>query len=284
MIKLINLLKELNESKQVGNLYHFTPLSNLKRILETRYLLPNDEKAISTSIRPNMETEAFSGMKTASIARLMLDGDKISTNYKIKPFSYEEEDLGEEQIIVNGNKFYFIPYLKRIDIFLNKKEQANPKTIELLEKATIPYKIYQGTPTSNIPYSQPKTGNPEDINIKNIPEKKIYTEEEMYFPGMKSTTLQYYEGPLYLENNLPVTRKVYISPQYPDYYIQKGSFSNEKHYKEYLDLKGNKLNVKLIPIPMYDDPKWRKMWKTNVDPPYNVFSKAYNAYVLIPKK
>lgn len=289
-LKLTNLLKEvLNEAKQVGNLYHFTPLSNLKRILETQYIFANDEGQVSTSIRPNMATKDFQSMKNTSIARLMLDGDKISNKYKIQPFSYEEEDLGEEQIVVNNDKFLFVPYLKRIDIFLNKKEKVNPKILELLEKANIPYKIYQGTPISNIPYSQPKTGNPEDISIENIPKKQIYTPDEMYFPGMKIKKIKIipYWSNWEVKNDLVSYAEeltVGVSSKYPDYYVST-TFLDFKNTQIYFNLKGEKINVKFIPIPMYNDPKWRKMWKTNVDPPFNYFKEGYtkDAYVLIPK-
>jgi hypothetical protein len=236
-----------------------------------------------------MATKDFQSMKNTSIARLMLDGDKISNKYKIQPFSYEEEDLGEEQIVVNNDKFLFIPYLKRIDIFLNKKEKVNPKILELLEKANIPYKVYQGTPISNIPYNQPKTGNPEDINIENIPKKQIYTPDEMYFPGMKIKKIKIipYWSNWEVKNDLVSYAEeltVGVSSKYPDYYVST-TFLDFKNTQIYFNLKGEKINVKFIPIPMYNDPKWRKMWKTNVDPPFNYFKEGYtkDAYVLIPK-
>jgi hypothetical protein len=291
-MKLLNLLKEiLNESKQVGNLYHFTPLPNLKNILSTQFLYPNEENQISTSIRPNMETKEFDDMRNTPIARMTLDGDKVSTKYKIRPFAYgadegNAEDLGEEQIVVNGEKFPFILYLKRIDIFLNKKKEINNKIIELLEKANIPYKIYQGTPSSNIPYLQPKTGNPKDINLRNLPKKEIFTKEEMYFPGMKKSSIEIYTNYSY-KPIISTKLGVYISPNYPDYYIIGGWLSNKEHYEEdFYNLNGDKLNIKIIPIPMYNDPKWRKMWKTNVLPPSNYFREDdnYDSYILIPKK
>jgi hypothetical protein len=274
MIKLTNLLKEITEAKQVGDLYHFTPLSNLKKILETRFLYSNDEKVVSTSIRPNMVTHDLPSMDKSSIVRIMLDGNKISNKYKIRPFAYNSgdssdgwEDLGEEQIITNGEKFYFIPYLKRIDIFLNKKEIVNPKILELLEKTNIPYKIYQGTPLSNIPYSQPKDGNPEDINIDAIPEKKIYTKEELYYPGMKyAKTIEYWMDKEDVGKDYPNEMKVYTSPEYPGYYIFAGlkksdnEWGNWDKYEDYYSLKGEKLVDKVVPMPMYNDPKWRKMW------------------------
>jgi hypothetical protein len=290
MIKLINLLKEITEAKQVGDLYHFTPLSNLKKILENRVLFANDELAISTSIRPNMSTRGFQDMKNASIARIMLDGDKISTKYKIRPFAYggdedDAEDLGEEQILVNGKNFPFIPYLKRIDIFLNKKDKVNPKILELLDKANIPYKVYQGTPISNIPYSQPKTGNPGDIDINKIPEKRIYTEDELYFPGMKpAKDIKYYKSDFALQQDTP-DNDLFTSPKYPGYYIQTGfkEWESAGAYDEYYNINQEKINVKIIPIPMYNDPKWRNLWKQTEL--LKSFSERYvhDSYTLIPK-
>jgi hypothetical protein len=291
MIKLVNLLKEINEAKQVGNLYHFTPLSNLKRILETRYIFSNEDGQVSTTRHADMNIKPlYSGTINfrGNLARIMLDGDKISTKYKIRPFSYDsmgkDLNLGEEQIVVNNDKFPFIPYLKRIDIFLQKKETVNPKILELLEKANIPYKIYQGIPASNTPYSQPKTGNPEDINIDSIPEKKIYSPSEMYFPGMKTKKIELYNSSFSKERDIPNQIEVGVSSEYPDYYLDIGFLSN-KNLTEYFNLKGEKINVKFIPIPMYNDPKWQKMWKTNVDPPYNYFDKGHtnDSYILIPK-
>ena len=288
-MKLLNLLKEiyLNEAKQVGTLYHFTPLSNLKEILFTQFLYSNDEYQVSTSRRPNMSTRDFQDMKKNSIVRMALDGNKISTKYKVRPFAFgadegSAEDLGEEQIIVNGERFPFIPYLKRIDIFLNKKEKVNDKIIELLEKVNIPYKIYSGTPISNTPLSQEKTGNPEDINIENIPKKEIYTKHGLLYPEMKKTSIEVYPEQFFLTRNFPSEVTVWTSPKYPDYYITANE-ANKRYYYEWLNLKGEKFNIKEIPLPMRDDPEWMKKWK-NVEFPDNLYRDNYTSYLLIPKK
>jgi hypothetical protein len=197
-LKLVNLLREIVESKQVSDLYHFTPSYNLKKILSSQYLSPNDEGQISTSIRANMDTEyLFSDTGTRnpdSIARLMLDGNKISTKYKVGPFSYNQssdgghgEDLGEEQIIVNGRNFYFLPYLKRIDIFTGKKNTSKTKKeidniIPILDKMNIPYKIYDGTPLSNIPYKQPKEGDPSNIEYTPRPKEIVFSNKDLKYP------------------------------------------------------------------------------------------------------
>lgn len=36
-------LKDLLESKQVGDIYHFTPLSNVAKILKTQYMIPKSD-------------------------------------------------------------------------------------------------------------------------------------------------------------------------------------------------------------------------------------------------
>ena len=289
MIKLIDILREINEGKQVGDLYHFAPLSILNQILTTRYLIPNDENQISTSRRPNMSTRDFYDMKNASIARLMLDGNKISNKYKVRPFAFgadegNAEDLGEEQIVVNGEKFPFTPYLKRIDIFLNKKDKVNDKILDILKKGNIPYKVYQGTPISNIPYTQLKTDNPEDIDIENIPKKEIYTKDEMYFIGMKIKEIELYTSEFELEEDEPNKIKVGISSEYPDYYLYPGFLDNKKYYN-FFNIEKEPILVKYVSIPTYNDPKWRKMWKTNVDPPHNYFREGdtKDTYILIPK-
>lgn len=288
-MKLLNLLKEiyLNEAKQVGDLYHFTPISNLKDILLTQFLYPNDEDQVSTSRRPNMSTRDFQDMKRNSIVRLTLDGDKISTKYKVRPFAFgadegSAEDLGEEQIVVNGKRFPFIPYLKRIDIFLNKKEKVNDKLIELLEKANIPYKVYPGIPISNTPISQEKTGKPEDINIENIPKKEIYTKNDLLYPEMKKTFIEVYLDQFFLNRNYLSKTTVWTSPKYPDYYITADE-KDKNHYYNWLNSKGEKFNIKEIPLPMRDDPEWMGKWK-NVQYPDNLYRDNYKVYLLIPKK
>jgi hypothetical protein len=178
MIKLINLLKEITEAKQVGLLYHFTPLDNLENLLTTRHIFTNEEDQISASIRANMDTYILHNMSKVPILRLTLDGDKISNKYKIRPFAYfddqdtyEHEDLGEEQIVTNGKDFPFFPYLKRMDIFLNG-HKLDPKVPKLLEKYNIPFKVYEGTPIDNTPYKQDMSGDPKNI-VREIEQDKI---------------------------------------------------------------------------------------------------------------
>ncbi len=228
--KLKGLVKEiLKESKQLGDLYHFTPITNLTKILKSQYLSSNQEDQVSTSRRPNMFT-GFEGedhnMINVPICRIMLDGDKISNKYKVKPFKYDEwDDLGEEAIITNGAPFYFMPYLKRIDIFTNKNNKSNQnkidKIIPLLQQLNIPFKIYEGTPESNIPYTQPKTGNIGNIEYKPIPKQKTISDKERYhpYPSFKSFYLSLKPE---IKNHIPQLNHTEMdtTSKFPNFYIE----------------------------------------------------------------
>lgn len=274
MIKLIDILKE---AKQVGIVYHYTPLENLESIIKNRYIFPNDEQQISTTRNPLIYTLIFSEEEN-NLARLMLDGNKISNKYKIRPFSYDSVgrmgDQFEEQIVVNGKNFYFFPYLKRIDLFItNPEDKKILKIKNILEKANIPYTIYNKSNTQIIPYTQSKEGNPKDINIKKLPKPVDATEEALYFPGIPKNKILSTAG----IPNMGVTRVAEL-PEYPGYYAIPGHKSwLESNSKEF------PFDVKIVDIPMYNDPKWRAKWK------YHRFLKGfskgsvYDSYMLLPK-
>ena len=149
MIKLSNLLKEIIEGKQVGTLYHFTSLKNLSSIIENNILIASNTtdfinkklklQCISLTRTPNKTQFAIS---QDSEALIVLDGDKLSNNYKITPyhdpnqyyFSDEEYDEMEERIckdIINLNK-----YIIKIILF-----KTNPELEPLLREKNIPYEI-----------------------------------------------------------------------------------------------------------------------------------------------
>jgi len=98
MIKLLDLI----EAKQVGTLYHFTWISNLKNILKdnklglgdsstyTRKFLPQPGKygPVSLTRNKNFSKNIPHTFKNTSVS-IALDGDKISNNYKIKPYHWD---------------------------------------------------------------------------------------------------------------------------------------------------------------------------------------------------
>lgn len=237
-------LKDLLESKQVGDIYHFTPLSNVAKILKTQYMIPNDEKQISATRWADMSTAGFQDMKSKPIARFMFDGNKISTKYQIRPFGYEGsglsgahlshddfEKLGEEQIVVNNRNFYFMPYLKRIDIFVQTGNPDLSKSIAILNQMNIPYSVYQGTPRSNIPYAQSKEGDPTQLTYKPVPKEILISSKALQHPYPNYKTYEFTNNP----ETYPLSSDTYksellnlgfswktwdMTPKYPNFYVQ----------------------------------------------------------------
>ena len=166
MIKLLDILNEINEAKQVGDIYHFTGVLDkngnryLMKILNSGYLKPNEDNQISTTRNKKVDVYSFIGHTPDYMARLTLDGNKISNNYKIRPFYFEPEGDPaylakkefEEQIITNGKSFPIYPYLKKVDLFVvDKEEEEVNKVIDFLDEKNINYEIHIGEykPLSN---------------------------------------------------------------------------------------------------------------------------------------
>jgi hypothetical protein len=141
MIKFLNILKE---AKQVGMLYHYTENWLLEKIISDNTL----EAPISFTRHQNDWVRDFTGGE----AIIVIDGNKLSNNYKIRPYQdrghihtnpetgkreYEHEyvnDEFEERVdknITNLNK-----YIIKI-IFLT----PDIKLESLLKEKNIPYEI-----------------------------------------------------------------------------------------------------------------------------------------------
>jgi len=89
MIKLIDLLLE---ARQVGPLYHFTGVRGLELIIETNtfrtspsYVSGDPSDRVSFTRNKNYYW---------NIIRIGVDGDKLSTKYKITPYSYQQGAKG----------------------------------------------------------------------------------------------------------------------------------------------------------------------------------------------
>jgi len=250
---MIRLRDLLNDAKQVGDIYHFTPLSNVSAILKTQYMTPNEEQQISATRWADMSTAGFQDMKSKPIARFMFDGNKLSTKYQIRPFSYsgeglsgadlahsDFEKLGEEQIVVDGRNFYFMPYLKRIDIFVQKGNPDLSKSIAILDKINIPYSVYQGTPRSNIPFNQSKEGDPNQLKYNPVAKEILVSTKELHHPYPNYKTYKFNNNqqtyPLPEDIKSLTNKKQYrvkpaeifgqtwdVTPLFPDYYVRFAS-------------------------------------------------------------
>jgi hypothetical protein len=109
-IHRIKQVMGLNESKQVGILYHFTNIVPAISICKSDTLIPNN-KCLDGDYRYDPDAEDFEDIceKTKSISftrekdgeigqatigrpvRFKIDGDKLSTKYKIRPYSFYDD-------------------------------------------------------------------------------------------------------------------------------------------------------------------------------------------------
>ena len=151
--------KKINESKQLGFLYHVTTLEKACSILEsnTLYSLGNtivvEDKwveCISTTRNKNFIYDIRN--KIGKYVQFVLDGDKISENYKIKSHDYwrrqynvpdnpQTIDEDEESIIVpKGKLFNLSKYIIQINVVRYNKEDvqelndSNSRNVKILYK------------------------------------------------------------------------------------------------------------------------------------------------------
>jgi hypothetical protein len=151
MIKLIDILNEITEGKQVGDIYHYTTFDNGFKILQSNQF-KSSEAADSTKTKPifavsftrdkrfhnnhNVGFDVSSFGQTPQL-RFTIDGNKLSNKYKIQPYAQiggsgrfekgQGEFEAEERVVLN-KPFTIppLPYLKSIDILV---EYKNPYKI-----------------------------------------------------------------------------------------------------------------------------------------------------------
>ena len=143
MIKLIDLL---NEGKQVGILYHWTDLKSLINIIKNNTLNATDPdygktthadiSGPSLSFTRTSNRYAFQLAEEAD-AVLVIDGDKLSNNYKIIPYSDFNAFSDEmEERIYNKNVTNLDKYVIKVILY-----KSTPKIKSLLKEKNIPYEI-----------------------------------------------------------------------------------------------------------------------------------------------
>lgn len=155
-------LKSILEAKQVGVLYHYTSVIRAIKIIQSNILKAtdgfnnNEEEHIGYTKATHRD---YSG-KVISLTRdktkynfiigdeaeigFVIDGNKLSNNYKIIPFHDEinNEDEQEERIY-NRDITNFISYINKVIIYKTKyiDDIEVSDLIELLENKNIPYEI-----------------------------------------------------------------------------------------------------------------------------------------------
>jgi hypothetical protein len=85
---------KVDEAKQVGNLYHYTSAEGLKSILTSNSLKTSQENYLGKELQfvsftrnKNFHNKG-QNFNVKTDYRITLDGDKLSSKYKIKPFAY----------------------------------------------------------------------------------------------------------------------------------------------------------------------------------------------------
>jgi hypothetical protein len=203
MIKLINLLKKINEAKQVGTLYHWTKLKNLKNIIETNTLNTSHAgHGIFNYVSTTRSKDKFQfGIAESSDVAIVLDGDKISNRYKIIPYhdieteEYDDityRDKYNNQIGISADDWEGegIPKMKKYGAFDEMEElivgslyplnkyiikiilyKTDPEIESLLKEKNIPYEIWKDVSEELIREKAKETFNiswENFINDKNV--------------------------------------------------------------------------------------------------------------------
>lgn len=125
-------LKTICEGKQVGALYHYTDANGARSILntDTIYASPlNEPESVSTTRdkffhnRKGTCKRTFGKLARAGVkcdVSFELDGDKLSNNKKIKPYSYlktvSKHIAGESEEQIHGDIENARSFIKKIRI------------------------------------------------------------------------------------------------------------------------------------------------------------------------
>lgn len=211
--------QNIDESKNLGDLYHFTDLINLDKILGSNYLRPSsistqdhqrDFQSISKERRKKLQDKGEKylyyislsrdkllykknpKLSTQPLTRIQFNGNKLSTNYKFTPFNYYSDDIdseqerfnsneGEERIILPNGKG--IPninsYIIDISIILDKIED-NETYLKQTESLLVKY------PTLIKTIYKEKPITLEDYKKNILPNIEPYRDEEYLEEGKKS--------------------------------------------------------------------------------------------------
>jgi hypothetical protein len=147
---------DLEEAKQVGTLYHYTTLESLKDIIMSNQLLANDpdlsgidnydneldpniDKGDMVSFtRSNPKSAQFSIAQYAEVI-LVINGDKLSNNYKIEP----SHQYGLDRLVQDEMEERVYKDITNLDKYIIKVilYESNPEIESLLKEKNIPYEL-----------------------------------------------------------------------------------------------------------------------------------------------
>jgi len=130
-----NYSSYLYEKKQLGELYHLVNIDKLNYIIDTNtiksYKFPN------ISLTRNKLLNSYIGDSSTTIFKLVIDADKLSNNYKIKPFRYKSQTniwFSEyEETVMTSKIDNAFDYIKKIVLIKDKVEQLKTSIFDELD-------------------------------------------------------------------------------------------------------------------------------------------------------
>lgn len=113
--KALSRLKIVS-GKQVGTLYHLTNIEGMDYILKNNVLESRNFGGHVSLTRDKM-MNSYVGHPPAMFFKLIIDGDKLSNNYKIEPYQYKSNTgiyLPESEEMIEGTIKNISKYIKGI--------------------------------------------------------------------------------------------------------------------------------------------------------------------------
>lgn len=152
------LLEALQEGKQVGKLYHFTAYSRMIQIVESDLVLKGDQSQSGEWISFTRNSKFLTTSVTTDQVRITVDGTKMSSKYKIEPYSdytnsfgrRHNSDESEERIDASryGGEVNIKPYILSIDMRwyrgdLEDRREYRTELANLMSEKGIKYNIVE---------------------------------------------------------------------------------------------------------------------------------------------
>lgn len=133
----------LIESKKIGVIYHFTHFMNLYFILESKTFMTRYNDLPKYNYDYSISCTRNKSFKWGDV-RIILDGDRISNHYVVKPVSYFKfnKSQSEERIFTNKEIFPIFDYIIQIDILeYLKNDDMFDEVLKMLNDNNLKYNL-----------------------------------------------------------------------------------------------------------------------------------------------
>ena len=225
MVKLINLLKEINDNN--NEIYHFTSYSSCQKIINFNKLLSNKTDVFFSYDRSRIlpeyknviffteERDRFGGDDPSDECILVIDKQKILKGYKVISYG---DPYDETVLYTNDSYIPVLTYLKEVILLNTLQKSKLKKLIPFLEENNVQYQI---------DYNLEKRTKEKQSALPAL-KKELINKLTKSFPngfiGYLNQRLLPFQTKSYFESN-PIF-------SYPDISINKpGEISNKSNFK-----------------------------------------------------